>query len=257
MYEPQQTVADILNDSTSIMILSDLIDWCASNPLLRRLADTSSVYLCGHSRGAKLSVLAAIEDPRISALCLIDAVDNTVYAPLGPGYPSAVAALETVPSCTRSLPVAVVGAGVGGACAPEQSNYRKFYEASNSPSWEVLIRNAGHFSFLDDQSPFQRAVCEGGDTRDDDVRMVAQTVMVAWGETMVRNRGVDVTKRVSNSEQDDVTRDDVTRDDVTRDDVTRDDVTRDDVTRDDVTRDDVTRDDVECMVAWGETTYTN
>ena len=52
------------------------------------------VYLVGHSRGAKLSVLAAARDPRVAAACLLDPVDNTKYAPLGPEYPSATAALK-------------------------------------------------------------------------------------------------------------------------------------------------------------------
>lgn len=52
------------------------------------------VYLVGHSRGAKLSVLAAAQDTRVSAVCLLDPVDNTKYAPLGLEYPSAIAALR-------------------------------------------------------------------------------------------------------------------------------------------------------------------
>ena len=45
-------------------------------------------------QGGKLSVLTAAVDPRVAAVCLLDPVDNTVYAPLGPGYPSAVQALK-------------------------------------------------------------------------------------------------------------------------------------------------------------------
>lgn len=32
-----------------------------------------------------MSVLAAAEDTRVAGLCLIDPVDNTVYAPISPG----------------------------------------------------------------------------------------------------------------------------------------------------------------------------
>ncbi len=43
----------------------------------------TSSCLVGHSRGAKLSVLAAAADTRVTALCLIDPVDNTYDAPAG------------------------------------------------------------------------------------------------------------------------------------------------------------------------------
>ena len=49
-------------------------------------------------QGGKLSVLAAAVDPRVVALCLLDPVDNTVWAPLGPGYPSAIQALKQLGS---------------------------------------------------------------------------------------------------------------------------------------------------------------
>ena len=40
----------------------------------------------------------------------------------GPEFPSAVAALQRLGS--RQVPLAVVGGGVGGDCAPKTSNYR-------------------------------------------------------------------------------------------------------------------------------------
>ena len=47
-------------------------------------------------QGGKLSVLTAAVDPRVVALCLLDPVDNTVYAPLGSGYPSGIDALKVL-----------------------------------------------------------------------------------------------------------------------------------------------------------------
>ncbi|GFH05537.1 predicted protein, partial [Haematococcus lacustris] len=92
-YDKVETVTDFLDDTTSVAVLRQLIDWAATDPLVRRVADTSrqvlhrgpgrqlgwpgawveaGVYLVGHSRGAKLSCLAAVEDRRVAALCLLD-----------------------------------------------------------------------------------------------------------------------------------------------------------------------------------------
>lgn len=51
------------------------------------------VVAMGHAVGTQVSVLAGAQDPRVVSLCLVDPVDNTVYAPLAPGYPSAVRTL--------------------------------------------------------------------------------------------------------------------------------------------------------------------
>ncbi len=91
--------------------------------------------------------------------------------------------------------MAIVGSGLGGGCAPSESNYARFFDASRGPSWEVDIRDAGHFSFLDQASPLQRAVCPAGATEDEVVRRVSQAVMVAWAETIVRRRGFDFKAR--------------------------------------------------------------
>jgi hypothetical protein len=136
-------------------------------------------------------MLAAAQDPRVAAVCLLDPVDNTVYAPLAPGYPSAVAALRTVHR-DRPLPVAVVGAGIAGDCAPVEANFRHFYSACPTTAWEVLIQEAGHFQFLDSQSALQRVVCAQGQIDETAVRRVSQAVMVAWAEIMLRPPGADV-----------------------------------------------------------------
>ncbi|GLC53890.1 hypothetical protein PLESTB_000800700 [Pleodorina starrii] len=192
MYDRNETVASLLDDAACVRLLVELIDWAAADPLLRRLADPGAgVYMVGHSRGGKLAALAGAEDARVAALCLIDPVDNTVYAPLAPGFPSALAALRNMPG-ERPLPLAVVGGGLGGDCAPRQANYRRFFAASSAPSWEVAIPEAGHFQFLDSLSGLQRALCPTGEVDDEAVRAVGLAVMVAWGESMVRHRGADI-----------------------------------------------------------------
>jgi len=193
-YDKTETVGDSLDDVLSVQMIRELIDWAETDPSLRQCADTERVYLCGHSRGGKLSTLAAIDDNRVAALCLIDPVDNTVYAPLGPRCPSAVAGLGNLERerysgrMQRPLPMAVIGSGLGADCAPPEANYRHFYDASSSPAWEVVLKDTGHFQFVDNPALLFRSFCTEGPEPDDAVRCVTQAVMVAWGETMVKGR---------------------------------------------------------------------
>ena len=85
LYDKIENPADALDDVVSAEFIRDIIDWAGVDPLLTQIADNSRVYLVGHSRGGKVSVLASLDDNRVMALCLIDPVDNTVYAPLAPG----------------------------------------------------------------------------------------------------------------------------------------------------------------------------
>ena len=84
-YDKIESPLDALDDVISANFIKDLVNWSKTDPLLSQIADTGRVYLIGHSRGGKVSVLAAQQDSRVAALCLIDPVDNTVYAPLAPG----------------------------------------------------------------------------------------------------------------------------------------------------------------------------
>jgi len=57
--------------------------------------------------------------------CLLDPVDNTVYAPLGEGFPSAVAAMRAERERGEQGPqLVVVGGRFGGDCAPKARRSR-------------------------------------------------------------------------------------------------------------------------------------
>ncbi len=86
-----------------------VVDACASSPQLSELVDSSTVLMAGHSRGGKLSALAAADD-RVKGVALLDPVDVTSMMPLGPNYPSALPSLRVASSPPRSMPVLVVGA---------------------------------------------------------------------------------------------------------------------------------------------------
>ena len=145
----------------------------------------------GHSRGAKISMLQAASDPRVRAACLLDPVDNTVYAPLGEGFPSAIAAMR---DSSLPTPLVVVGGRYGGDCAPKGSNYFDFLKEASHDSWGVEVC-AGHFQFLDNASFVQRAVCEDGTAADAQVRELSQALMVAHAETVFRGVPRDLALR--------------------------------------------------------------
>ena len=125
-----------LDDVVSAQMVDDLIGWARTDVLRaagegRGREDTADdadddivtapakggVYLLGHSRGGKISVLQACGDERVRAACLLDPVDNTVYAPLGEGFPSAVAKMRNTKD--GGPPLLVVGGKYGGDCAPQ------------------------------------------------------------------------------------------------------------------------------------------
>lgn len=178
--------ASSATDETLVAALRSLLDFAASSPDICRLSDPGRTLLVGHSRGAKLSSLAAAADERVCGLCLLDPIDNTVWAPEAPGFPSACSALRSLDEERPSgpLPVAIVGAGFGGDCAPAEANYQQFFDAVGRPCWLLVVPSAGHAQFLDPAGLglVQRAVCGDGGAEDKAVRLAAVTVCLAFAE---------------------------------------------------------------------------
>ena len=143
-YNKRENVAgNALDDVVSAAMVRDLIQWAKSDVLLAPLlgsaeGDNIGVYLVGHSRGGKISVLEAIDDDRVKAVTLLDPVDNTVYAPLGEGFPSAVRAMrgkETgegggMLSRTRTPPLCVIGGTVRRRVRAAGEQLRGLFEGS-------------------------------------------------------------------------------------------------------------------------------
>ena len=189
-YDKTETALNPLDDVVSADVVRELCDYVAASRALAPLVDASRPYLCGHSRGGKLSVLAAARDAaagvaRVGALGLIDPVNNTRYAPQSPRYPSATAALRSGGLLARGPPLVVVGAGKESAdCAPLDANYSLFFDAAPGASWELVIEHAGHFQVLDAATALQRAVCAAGPLPDAVVRDAATAPIVAWGRAV-------------------------------------------------------------------------
>jgi pimeloyl-ACP methyl ester carboxylesterase len=199
LYDGNQQALDPISDVVCVAFLRDLIDWARTTAPLSNLADLERVYLIGHSRGGKISVLAAVQDPRVRSVFLIDPVDVTVYAPLSAEYPSAAAALrkfskrvDVDQGMKKPLPLAVVGSGRGGDCVPLDSNYATFYDAASGPAWQAVIQDAGHLQFLDTRNKSSLDLfCVAGKVPDAIVRQAMKAMCVAWGEVTVRGRRED------------------------------------------------------------------
>jgi len=199
VYDKREQALDAMTDTLCIRFLKEVIDWCGKDPVLKKLTDVESrgVLLVGHSRGGKISTLVAAEDPRINALFLIDPVDITRYAPMGPDFPSAIEKLRNnssggIVGKRNPLPVGIIGGALGGDCVPKDSNYNVYYDASPGPTWLVELKNAGHLQYLSNREavPFNN-FCAAGGAPDKAVASVTQTMMVAFAEAFVRGYGND------------------------------------------------------------------
>lgn len=179
----------------------------ASAPETMALVDATKVIFAGHSRGGKLSTLAASANANAVAVVGLDPVDAPPpMTPPGPEYPSAVAALAMVRGTT-----VFVGSALGGipaplsfgmACAPAASNYTLFYNAAMVPSTEVTLAQTGHMQFIDDQRTCPVsvlgsicAICTAGTTPDARVRDLSQVLLIAAAERGAR--GADVSAYLS------------------------------------------------------------
>jgi pimeloyl-ACP methyl ester carboxylesterase len=141
--------------------------------------DLSRVALVGHSLGGKLSFLAAAERP-VQAVVGLDPVDGGAPGVIDPvRFPSAVAAMGSV-----RAPVLLLGAEYGERvkfgtpCAPQDANFRKFFETAPGPALEVEQRGAGHVDYLDNPNcGLLCSVCWPGDDPPA-VRAQAQTYVL-------------------------------------------------------------------------------
>lgn len=198
VYDFVQQALDPSSDLACVDLLEELLTWCGNlNNPIGSLCDSSNIMLIGHSRGAKISSLVASKDPRVKALYLIDPVDVTVYTPLSPDFPSAASALESS-SINQQLPVAIVGSGSGSDCAPSDSSYNVFYKAIRGPTWQGVVKSAGHLQFLDARSSTAMGlVCQASaNVTDGQVEDVAHAMMIAWAESMMeRSNESDVSAK--------------------------------------------------------------
>lgn len=137
--------------------LVDVIGWIedergGAGPLAN--APAGALIAAGHSMGGKLSFLTATVDPRVRGVFGIDPVDSAGGPGAQPSPENPSVAPELMPLVV--VPVALLGettnatGGLGGACAPTEENFARYYESAVSAAIEVEVVGANHMSFLDD-----------------------------------------------------------------------------------------------------------
>ena len=111
------------------------------------------IWLAGHSRGGQVAWRIA-EDVDPDGVVVIDPVDGAGRHPN-----TLVAAAETARFTARTL---IVGAGLGGRCAPAAVNHEHFAAAAPSGSSHIVVDSMGHGDVLDDRpARLARMLCGG------------------------------------------------------------------------------------------------
>tara|TARA_B110000483_G_scaffold87635_1_gene108162 strand:- start:1987 stop:2529 length:543 start_codon:yes stop_codon:yes gene_type:complete len=144
--------------------------------------------------------LESLFDERVKCLALVDPVDNTQYAPLGPGFPSAVMGMESDDREKKKFgPPAtlVIGGLKGGECAPLGSNYANFFKAAqvatktyqqkSEEPWGFTL-DCGHFDFLDEKSFIQSSVCDVGNLDDKVTKEITAAAIAFHADQTFRSK---------------------------------------------------------------------
>jgi pimeloyl-ACP methyl ester carboxylesterase len=137
-------------------------------------APRSRVVLAGHSRGGQAAWRAAnllAADDLVDALVLVDPVDGGGRSPQEP--------TSTTRPAVFTCPALIVGAGLGGRCAPAPVNHEVFAAAAPDAR-HVVVPELGHADILDGRTrAFGRRLC-GGAAEPDPGRAAVSRLLVAF-----------------------------------------------------------------------------
>jgi pimeloyl-ACP methyl ester carboxylesterase len=122
----------------------------------------STAVLAGHSRGGQAAFVAAglleSSGDALAALALVDPVDGEGRAPTSP--------VSTVAGAGFGCRTLVIGAALGGRCAPAPVNHEVFARATPQAR-HVVVRELGHADMLGGRArAFGRRLCGGADDPD-------------------------------------------------------------------------------------------
>jgi len=171
-------------------MLRELPNTVAAMGALGAMMNTRQVVFAGHSRGGKISALAASNNANALAFVGFDPVDaSPPGAPPSPDYPSGAAALATFNGRVVSIGAALGNTSrFGMPCAPTAVNYTTFFSMARGPAFEVTLAQTGHVQFIDTRSSCGTACtfCPSGTTMDSAVASLSSVLLVAASEAAVR-----------------------------------------------------------------------
>jgi hypothetical protein len=135
--------------------------------------DATEIATAGHSLGGKLSMLVAVDDPRVVAVIGWDPVDGGSAPTVAPLMGSMTAKVAVIGETTDAS---------GGAmpCAPAASNYTTFYAAAPSPALQMTLSDADHMDWVDDPTCFACSFCTAGSAPAALARTATRRLDVAW-----------------------------------------------------------------------------
>lgn len=165
------------NATAEAELAGKVIDWLPGhlNEITGVNARTDHLGIAGHSRGGMVSWMVASRDPsRIGAIAGIDPVD-------GAAGPAGGRALPAQGTLSFALPSLVIGAELGGNCAPASGNHVKFYAACQSPAWHVIALGQGHGDMLDEpEAAAAAAFCGSGSDNRPGMRRLTAGLLAAF-----------------------------------------------------------------------------
>ncbi|KAF8059430.1 Chlorophyllase-1 [Scenedesmus sp. PABB004] len=187
----------IIPDAAELPFLGEVVTWlkaaAESQPALQGRADLTRLLVGGHSRGGKLAALhyaaGAVGGVPLRGAFLIDPVDNTKFTAESAEYPSATKALRAA-----GRPFGMAAAGIVGSSNPEGSNWRAFEAAAPAGSWALVLRRAGHTTFMKPPTGVETWLLDrifgGGPMPRDAAISQTAAAMLAWfGEQQLLSRG--------------------------------------------------------------------
>jgi pimeloyl-ACP methyl ester carboxylesterase len=141
---------------------------------LRRTYRPRELWLAGHSRGGQVAWLVAGS---------VDSDGVIVIDPVDGGGPKATRPNATAMPADFDAATLVIGAGLGGRCAPTAVNHERFAAVAPPGATHVVLDGMGHADLLDDRSRRAgRLLCPGGDDPDRSRRELVGLMREFMGE---------------------------------------------------------------------------